>query len=102
MSGLLCAAASVIVTRSSKQSLLRTRGLQLREMVGFKESAVAVARKLAVIMHTMLKAESSSSDRGRDLLVLIALYKRALEVSLPGRERSHSVDEVASPSQLNA
>jgi transposase len=30
-------------------------GLQLRERIGFKRAAVAVARKLAVIMHTMLK-----------------------------------------------
>ena len=30
-------------------------GLKLRERIGFKEEAVAVARKLTVIMHTMLK-----------------------------------------------
>lgn len=30
-------------------------GGQLRERIGFKRAAVAVARKLAVIMHTMLK-----------------------------------------------
>ncbi|MES4992780.1 IS110 family transposase [Agrobacterium radiobacter] len=53
--GLLYEAASVILTRSSKQSSLRTWGLQLRERIGFKRAAVAVARKLAVIMHTMLK-----------------------------------------------
>jgi len=29
-------------------------GLQLRERLGLKRAAVAVARKLAVIMHTML------------------------------------------------
>ena len=53
--GLLYEAASVILTRSSKQSSLRTWGVQLRERIGFKRAAVAVARKLAVIMHTMLK-----------------------------------------------
>jgi transposase len=53
--GLLYEAASVILTRSAKQSSLRTWGLQLRERIGFKRAAVAVARKLAVIMHTMLK-----------------------------------------------
>jgi transposase len=53
--GLLYEAASVILTRSSVQSSLRTWGLQLRERIGFKRAAVAVARKLAVIMHTMLK-----------------------------------------------
>lgn len=53
--GLLYEAASVILTRSSVQSSLRTWGLQLRERIGFKRAAVAVVRKLAVIMHTMLK-----------------------------------------------
>jgi transposase len=32
-----------------------TWGLQLRQRIGFKRAAVAVARKLAVIMHTMPK-----------------------------------------------
>ena len=53
--GLLYEAAAVILTRSSSNSTLRTWGLQLRERIGFKRAAVAVARKLAVIMHTMLK-----------------------------------------------
>src|SRR3954449_2383535 len=52
---LLYEAAAVILTRSSTGSTLRTWGLQLRERIGFKRAAVAVARKLAVIMHTMLK-----------------------------------------------
>ncbi|TFV37407.1 transposase, partial [Bradyrhizobium niftali] len=53
--GLLYEAAAVILTRSSTHSTLRTWGLQLRERIGFKRAAVAVARKLAVIMHAMLK-----------------------------------------------
>ena len=53
--GLLFEAATVILTRSSADSGLRTWGLKLRERVGFKRAAVAVARKLAVIMHAMLK-----------------------------------------------
>ena len=53
--GLLYEAAAVILTRSSTDSTLRTWGLKLRERIGFKRAAVAVARKLAVIMHTMLK-----------------------------------------------
>jgi len=52
---LLYQAATVILTRSRADSTLRSWGLQLRERVGFKRAAVAVARKLAVIMHTMLK-----------------------------------------------
>lgn len=53
--GLLYQAATVILTRSRADSTLRSWGLQLRERVGFKRAAVAVARKLAVVMHTMLK-----------------------------------------------
>lgn len=53
--GLLYEAATVILTRSSAESGLRTWGLKLRERVGFKRAAVAVARKLAVTMHAMLK-----------------------------------------------
>jgi hypothetical protein len=34
---------------------LRTWALDLKERLGFKRAAVALARKLAVIMHTMLK-----------------------------------------------
>jgi transposase len=49
-------AALVILTRSSAQSTLRDWGLRLKERIGFKRAAVAVARKLAVIMHAMLKS----------------------------------------------
>lgn len=54
--GLLYEAAMVILTRVSADSTLRNWGLKLREKVGFKRAAVAVARKLAVIMHAMLKS----------------------------------------------
>ena len=53
---LLYEAALVILTRSTAQSSLRDWGLSLKERVGFKRAAVAVARKLAVIMHSMLKS----------------------------------------------
>ena len=53
--GLLYEAATVILTRGTAESALRSWGLKLREKVGFKRAAVAVARKLAVIMHAMLK-----------------------------------------------
>ena len=52
---LLYEAAAIILTRVSSESSLRTWGLGLRERLGFKRAAVAVARKLAVIMHAMLK-----------------------------------------------
>lgn len=54
--GLLFEATTVILTRSSAESGRRRWGLRLRERVGFKRATVAAARKLAVIMHAMLKA----------------------------------------------
>ena len=54
--GLLYEAATVILTRSTADSSLRAWGLKLRERIGFKRAAVAVARKLAVTMHAMLKS----------------------------------------------
>lgn len=54
--GLLYEAAVTVLTRSQADSGLREWGLKLRERVGFKRAAVAVARKLAVIMHAMLKS----------------------------------------------
>ncbi len=55
--GLLYEAATVLLTRTSTrtESSLKRWGLKLRERLGFKRAAVAVARKLAVIMHSMLK-----------------------------------------------
>jgi error-prone DNA polymerase len=55
--GLLYEAATVILTRTSArdESSLRSWGLKLRERLGFKRAAVAVARRLSVIMHAMLK-----------------------------------------------
>jgi transposase len=57
--GLLFEAATVVLTRTSAESALRTWGLKLRERIGFKRAAIAVARKLAVIMHAMLKSGQS-------------------------------------------
>jgi transposase len=54
--GLLYEAAVVILTRTMADSALRTWGLKLKEKIGFKRAVIAVARKLAVIMHTMLKS----------------------------------------------
>ena len=54
--GLLYEAALVMLTRSTVDSSLRVWGLKLKERLGFKRAAVAVARKLAVTMHAMLKS----------------------------------------------
>ena len=61
--GLLYEAASVILTRSSAESDLRNWGLKLRERIGFKRAAVALARKLAVTMHAMLR-DGTLFERG--------------------------------------
>jgi transposase len=52
---LLYEAAAVILNRSTDTSTLRTWALELKERLGFKRAAVALARKLAVIMHAMLR-----------------------------------------------
>lgn len=54
--GLLYEAAVVILTRTHTDSGLRTWGLKLWERIGFKRAATALARKLAVTMHAMLKS----------------------------------------------
>ena len=55
--GLLYEAATSLLARTRADTIndLKTWGLQLRDRLGFKRAAVAVARKLAVIMHSMLK-----------------------------------------------
>jgi transposase len=57
--GLLYEAATVILTRTQAESSLRVWGLKLREKIGFKRAAVAVARKLAVVMHAVLKSDAT-------------------------------------------
>lgn len=65
--GLLFEAATAMLTRTTArtESSLKDWGLKLRERLGFRRAAVAVARKLAVIMHTMLKTgESFNASAG--------------------------------------
>jgi len=64
--GLLYEAATAILTRTSArhESRLKDWGLKLRERLGFKRAAIAVARKLAVIMHTMLRTGESFDAKG--------------------------------------
>lgn len=53
---LLYEAAAVMLSPSSAESELRSWGLRLKERLGFKRAAVALARKLAVTMHAMLRS----------------------------------------------
>ena len=62
--GLLYEAAAVILNRSSDTSALRTWALELKERLGFKRAAVALARKLAVIMHAMLRTGELFNPHG--------------------------------------
>lgn len=48
-------AANVILTRGDRFSTLKAWGLRLAKASGFKRAKVAVARKLAVILHAMWK-----------------------------------------------
>jgi len=51
-------AANVILTRGVRFSRLKAWGLRLAKTSGFKRAKVAVARKLAVILHAMWKADA--------------------------------------------
>jgi len=51
-------AANVIPTRGNRFSTLKAWGLRLAKASGFKRAKVAVARKLAVILHAMRKADA--------------------------------------------
>jgi transposase len=52
----------LVLTLVRSASVLRTWGLKLKERVGFKRAAVAVARKLSVIMHAMWR-DGSAFDK---------------------------------------
>ena len=49
----LYTAANAMMTRSSKWSSLKVWGMQLAKTRGHRRAVVAVARKLAVILHRM-------------------------------------------------
>jgi transposase len=50
---MLYEAANVILTRPVKGSALKSWGLKLAKRAGMKKAKVALARKLAVVMHRM-------------------------------------------------
>ena len=51
---LLVEAGIVLLTRSKKWSKLKAWGLKIMRRKGIKKAALAVGRKLAVIMHCMM------------------------------------------------
>ncbi len=48
-------AATTLLTRTTKPCALKDWGLRLAEAGGFKKARVAVARRLAVVLHAMWK-----------------------------------------------
>jgi hypothetical protein len=85
----------VILTRSHADSELRSWSLKLREKIGFKRAAAAVARKPAVIIHAMLRSASSLPEEPLppDLRTRQRLWRD--EASLPGSRLVHSAADVA-------
>ena len=51
--GLLFEAAKVLMSRTSKPSDLKAQGRALAQRIGNKKATMAIARKLAVILHRM-------------------------------------------------
>jgi transposase len=62
---LLYEAASALMTRTRKWSRLRAWGISVAKRRGLKRATVAVARKLAVIMHRCGSPVMSSNSRSR-------------------------------------
>jgi alpha-D-ribose 1-methylphosphonate 5-triphosphate synthase subunit PhnL len=52
-------AATTLFTRTTRFSRLKAWGLRLAQVSGFKKARVAVARKLAVILHAMWKTQTA-------------------------------------------
>lgn len=48
-------AATALLTRNLRFYALNARGLKLAKVSGFKKARIAVARKMAVILHVMCK-----------------------------------------------
>jgi transposase len=60
-------AANQVLTRSRAASALKRWGLMLKARNGHKKAVVAVARKLAVILHAMWKTDAAfSAETARD------------------------------------
>jgi len=94
--GLLYEAATVLLVRSRSECDLRKWGLKLRERLGFKRAAVAVARKLAVIMTPCWSPANRSRIHAPQPDTRARPRRKALRDVLPGRRPIHSATFVAS------
>jgi transposase len=61
---LLYEAATTLLTRVRTDSSLRTWGLALKKRLGFKRAAIALARKMAVVLHAMWRSGRTFDGRG--------------------------------------
>ena len=59
-------AAGVLLTRVPHWCALKAWGLRLMKRIGFKKAKVAVARKLAVILHRMWRDETDFQWSSRE------------------------------------
>lgn len=66
---MLYEAAHVILTRPVKGSDLKSWGLGLVKRAGLKKACVAVARKLSIILHRMLKDQTNFIAHGAPLMI---------------------------------
>ncbi len=55
----LYGAATTLLTRSMDFSALKAWGVRLAKSIGLKKARVAVARKLAVVLHAMWKTNTA-------------------------------------------
>ena len=56
-------AATTLLTRVHAASTLRDLGLALKKRLGLERAAVALARKMAVVLHAMWKSETAFAPR---------------------------------------
>ncbi|SCA63860.1 Transposase for insertion sequence element IS1111A [Chlamydiales bacterium SCGC AG-110-P3] len=74
--GLLIESATVLLTRCQSWSPIKSWGLKLMKKKGKRKAIVAVARKLAVIMHSMLKNGAEFNRKGKTAMIKDA-HKKA-------------------------
>ena len=97
-------AAGVLLTRVPRWCALKAWGHRLWKRIGFKKAKIAVARKLAVILHRMWRMERTSSGQPRRRPHRETTSKhsaRAEPMSLSGRRRRRDRSRLcdASPRQ---
>ncbi len=83
-------AGGVLLTRVPQWCRLKAWDLKLANRIGFKKAKVAVARKLAVILHRMWRDKTDfqwSPRRQRRREKTSKHSARAEKMSLPGRRR---------------